>query len=115
MHSWHAGSNALMVEKLGVIGLPIILLAGIIHETPLDLGSFQAEQIAQGTVNHILDSTMDFAANIFGTIAGVVLPDSISVDSAIMAGDYIPGPGDNDPHGKGLGHYNGKPSDKWWH
>lgn len=113
MHAWHAGSNAYAAQKLGLIGAPIIALGGIYHETPFDWGSFSAEQSAQGTVNHAIDSVMDIVANMFGMTVGYVYPGVEGWDNAVKWGNRIPGPGDPDPHGKGGGGYAGNPSDAW--
>lgn len=66
MHSWHAGTNAALAQRLGPVGSLFVLLGGIYHETPFDKGSFKAEQAAQGTVNHILDSFSDIISNGIG-------------------------------------------------
>jgi hypothetical protein len=70
MHAWHAGSNAYLAQELGLIGAPLISLGGWFHESPLDWGSFWAEQKFQGTVNHYLDSMTDIWANHFGMLMG---------------------------------------------
>jgi len=116
MHAWHAGSNAYLQEQLGVGGVPIIFWGGVFHESPLDWGSFQAEQHWQGTVNHFLDSATDIVANVFGLATGVFLPESVSVGVAARVGNYIPGPGEPDPAfgGRG-GPYKGNPTDAWGH
>ncbi len=114
MHAWHAGSNAYLVEELGIIAIPLIYLGGLIHESPLDWDSFWAEQEWQGTVNHLLDSYSDILANIFGIGAAVFLPDNRSVGYAIGCGNYIPGPGEPDPaFGGTTGPYTGNPTDDW--
>jgi hypothetical protein len=113
MHAWHAGSNAYAAQKLGLIGAPFIALGGIYHETPFDWGSFSAEQSAQGTVNHAIDSAMDIVANMFGMTVGYVYPGVEGWDNAVKWGNRIPGPGDPDPHGKGGGGYTGNPSAAW--
>src|SRR5262249_32793601 len=74
MHAWHAATNAHIVNRLGPVGAPILWLAGLVHESPIDWGSFESEQAAQGTVNHILDSSTDIVANTWGAILGLVLP-----------------------------------------
>ncbi len=115
MHAWHAATNTYLVKRLGVVGIPIIFIGGIYHESPLDWGSFWAEQEAQGTINHFLDSATDIVANIFGMTVGVLpLPEDVLVDFAMRAGDYIPGPGDPDPNGLGTGGYTGNPVDAWF-
>jgi len=110
MHAWHAGSNALMAKKFGLLGAPLVFLAGVYHETPLDWGSFRAEQHYQGTVNHILDSVTDIGANIFGMAMGY---SGGGVDRAVRWGNHIPGPGETDPAFGGGGPYNGHPSSAW--
>jgi len=58
---------------------------------------------------------MDIIANIFGMLAGIILPAEQSVDFAIKYGNHIPGPGDPDPTmggGAGKG-YKGNPADAW--
>ena len=110
MHAWHAGSNALMAEKFGLLGAPLIFVAGVYHETPLDWSSFRAEQHYQGTVNHFLDSVTDVCANIFGMGVGY---SGGGVDRAVHWGNLIPGPGETDPAFGGGGPYNGHPSDAW--
>jgi hypothetical protein len=113
MHAWHAGSNAYLAQKLGIVGAPLIFLGGLYHESPLDWGSFQAEQHFQGTVNHILDSTTDIVANLFGMLVGYTVPTKSAVDIAVRAGNYIPGPGEPDPAFGGKGPYKGNPVDAW--
>jgi hypothetical protein len=114
MHAWHAGSNAALARALGLIGAPLILLGGILHETPLDLVSFLAEYRAQGFVNHALDSVSDLGANVFGLAVGYTLPRGVAVEAAIRYGNYIPGPGEPDPRfGGGGGRYVGEPSTAW--
>jgi hypothetical protein len=110
MHAWHAGSNAYLAKSFGLLGAPIILLGGLFHETPLDAGSFSAEQRFQGTVNHVLDSTTDVVANVFGMAIGYF---GGSVRNAIKWGNHIPGPGELDPAFGGGGPYQGTPSDAW--
>uniref|UniRef100_UPI004055E844 RHS repeat-associated core domain-containing protein n=1 Tax=Candidatus Electrothrix sp. TaxID=2170559 RepID=UPI004055E844 len=112
MHAWHAGTNAYLARKFGLIGAPIIFTGGLIHESPLDYNSFKAEQQYQGTVNHFFDSTMDIVANIIGMKMGY---EGCSVESAIHIGNYIPGPGDPDPefNKNGGGKYNGDPTKAW--
>ena len=112
MHAWHAGSNALAARKLGILGAPLIVLAGIVHETPLDWRSFKAEQKFQGTVNHFLDSVTDIGANLFGLAVGYVAGGS-AVGLATRWGNYIPGPGETDPAFGGDGAYEGSPSQAW--
>ncbi len=115
MNAWHAGSNAALARALGLVGAPFILLAGILHETPLDPASFMAEQAWQGTVNHFLDSATDIGANVFGLMVGYAIPrTSWAVDTAARLGNYIPGPGEPDPTFGGHGHsYSGDPSAAW--
>ncbi len=99
MHAWHAGTNAMLAEKLGVVGAPLIFAGGLFHETPLDWDSWWAEEEYQGTINHGIDSAMDIVANV--------------VENAIETGNAIPGPGDPDPAFGGGGPYKGNPSDAW--
>jgi hypothetical protein len=116
MHAWHAGSNAYLAQQFGIIGAPLLFLGGLYHESPLDWESFKAEQRDQGTVNHILDSGMDIVANVFGMTVGYLVPGKSGVDLATRWGNYIPGPGDPNPLGKGGGTpYKGNPADAWGH
>jgi hypothetical protein len=114
MHAWHAGSNAYLAGEYGLAGYPLVALAGLFHESPLDWGSFMAEQTWQGTVNHFLDSATDLIANGFGLAVGYLLPREMAVPIAIRYGNHIPGPGEPDPAfgGRG-GPYRGNPSDAW--
>ncbi|MCF8449456.1 MAG: FG-GAP-like repeat-containing protein [Taibaiella sp.] len=113
MHAWHAGSNAALANKLGPVGSIFVFLGGIFHESPLDWGSFKAEQHFQGTVNHILDSITDIIANVFGIILGLLLPKKLATKLAIKLGNHIPGPGDPDPAFGGDGAYRGNPTKAW--
>lgn len=113
MHAWHAATNAALSNRLGPIGAHFSWLSGLIHESPLDWGSFWAEQHFQGTVNHILDSSMDIVANYLGMQLGLLLPRELSVRMAAYWGNLIPGPGDPDPAFGGGGHYKGSPLDAW--
>jgi hypothetical protein len=113
MHSWHAATNAALANRMGPVGAALLWIGGLIHETPIDAKSFQAEESAQGTVNHILDSTTDLVANTFGILLGFLLPRKLSVKAAAFLGNYIPGPGDPDPTGAGTGGYTGNPTDAW--
>jgi hypothetical protein len=117
MHAWHAGSNAYFAQRFGLLGSGFIAYAGLFHESPLDSGSFQAEQDHQGTVNHFLDSITDIQANVFGMMIGYlsnVMPETVGVDTAIKFGNYIPGPGEPDPEFGGTGRdYDGDPTDAW--
>ncbi len=113
MHAWHAGSNAYLVEQLGITGVPLIFVGGLFHESPLDWGSFMAEQNHQGTVNHLLDSMSDIVANTLGLGMGILLQENKSVETAIRYGNRVPGPGEPDPAFGGNGNYNGKPSTAW--
>jgi hypothetical protein len=113
MHAWHAATNAHIVNRLGPVGAPFLWLAGLVHESPIDWGSFQSEQSAQGTVNHVLDSSTDIVANTWGIVLGLILPRRIAVQAAAVAGNYIIGPGDPDPAGLGTGGYTGRPTDAW--
>ena len=103
MHSWHASTNAIVANRVGPIGAPFLFIAGLVHESPIDWGSFQAEQEWQGTVNHILDSFMDIISNIFGILLGLLIPRRWSVFVAAFLGNQIPGPGDPDPAFGGAG------------
>ncbi|MFH1467130.1 MAG: DUF4157 domain-containing protein [Pseudomonadota bacterium] len=114
MHAWHAGTNAMLAEKLGIVGAPLIFLGGLYHESPLDRESFKAEQDWQGTVNHLLDSTTDIVANTLGMGIGYLDPSDDAVQHAITVGNEIPGPGDPDPaFGGPGGGYGGHPSAAW--
>jgi hypothetical protein len=113
MHSWHAATNAAVANRLGPLGAALLWIGGLVHESPIDWGSFQAEQRAQGTVNHILDSSTDIVANTFGILVGFLLPRKVAVKAAAFLGNYIPGPGDPDPTGAGTGGYHGNPVDAW--
>jgi RHS repeat-associated protein len=113
-HAWHAGSNAYLVQELGLIGAPLIYLGGLFHESPLDTRSFLDEQRNQGTVNHAIDSIMDIYANQFGILMGLMLPGQQGINAATQYGNYIPGPSDPDPAHGGTGQmYNGHPTDAW--
>lgn len=113
MHAWHAASNAAIANRLGPFAAPFLWLAGLVHESPIDWKSFKAEQHYQGTVNHVLDSTMDIVSNTFGILLGLLLPRKLAVRAAASLGNYIPGPGDPDPAFGGAGAYTGDPSDAW--
>ncbi len=116
MHAWHASTNAIAADRVGPFGVPFLILAGVVHESPIDWGSFQAEQTNQGTVNHILDSLTDIVANIFGCIIGLLIPRRWSVFVAALLGNQIPGPGDPDPTMVGHvggGDYAGNPGRAW--
>ena len=113
MHSWHAATNAALANRMGPVGAVLLWVGGLVHESPIDSGSFDAEQRAQGTVNHILDSTTDIVANTFGIVVGLLLPRKAAVPAAAFLGNYIPGPGDPDPTGAGGGGYTGNPVDAW--
>lgn len=104
MHAWHASTNAILASRLGPVGAIGLFIAGLVHESPIDWGSFQVEQEWQGTVNHILDSFMDIIANIFGILIGLLIPRRWSVYVAALLGNQIPGPGDPDPAFGGAGH-----------
>ena len=112
MHAWHAGSNAYLAQELGLVGAPLISLGGWFHESPLDWGSFWAEQKFQGTVNHYLDSMTDIWANHFGMLMGYRYRGQ-GVRMAITLGNHIPGPGDPDPAFGGQGAYTGDPTKAW--
>jgi RHS repeat-associated protein len=106
MHAWHAGTNAVLSNKLGPIGALVVFLGGLFHESPFDRGSFGAEQTYQGTINHILDSGSDIIANVFGISMGLLLPKTWAEKISIKLGNQIPGPGDADPaFGGGHGSY----------
>lgn len=123
MHSWHAGSNAAVVREYGNLAIPVLILSGWFHETPLDTRSFIAEHRAQGYVNHRLDTLGDFAANYLGMFSGMIAnygnifsenSKSAGVDFAIAWGNHIPGPGEPDPvFGGPGGRYTGNPSTAW--
>lgn len=113
MHAWHAATNAAVTNRVGPVGAPLLWLAGLIHESPVDWTSFKAEQRFQGTVNHILDSFMDIIANTFGILLGLLLPRKYAIEAAAFLGNYIPGPGDPDPAFGGGGEYTGDPTDAW--
>jgi RHS repeat-associated protein len=113
MHAWHAATNAHIINRLGPVMAPFLWIAGLIHESPIDWGSFQSEQRSQGTVNHILDSSTDIVANTWGILLGLLLPRKIAVQAGAFTGNYIPGPGDPDPTGAGTGGYTGNPTDAW--
>jgi RHS repeat-associated protein len=115
MHAWHAGSNAVLTQKLGPLGAVITFLGGLFHESPFDKKSFHDEQKAQGTVNHIIDSSTDIVANTFGIIVGLLLPKKWAATVSIKLGNHIPGPGDPDPNGTGAAahNYKGNPFDAW--
>jgi len=113
MHAWHAGSNAYLAEEYGFVAAPLIVLGGLFHESPLDWGSFVAEQKFQGTVNHALDSVTDVIANVYGLVVGYVVPGDGAVHVATRHGNYIPGPGEPDPAFGGGGPYRGNPIDAW--
>lgn len=99
MHSWHAATNAAVAHRVGPVGVIPLFLAGVTHESPIDWGSFMAEQDSQGTLNHILDSLMDIVANIFGMLIGLLLPRAWAIEVAAVLGNHIPGPGDPNPLG----------------
>jgi hypothetical protein len=114
MHAWHAATNAAVAHRAGPVGSMLLVVAGVIHESPIDWGSFMAEQQSQGTLNHILDSLMDIVANIFGILVGLLLPRSWAIEVAAVLGNHIPGPGDPNPRGiAGAAGYTGKPSQAW--
>jgi hypothetical protein len=118
MHAWHAASNALSARKLGILGAPLALAAGVFHESPLDWGSFKAEQHYQGSINHFLDSATDIGANVFGLALGYSKwggPTGALVTRVAEWGNYIPGPGEPDPALGGGGPYDGNPSEAWGH
>jgi hypothetical protein len=115
MHAWHAGSNAYLVQKIGVIGVPLIIFGGLVHETPLDFKSFCVEQETQGSINHTLDSITDIVANVLGVTLGIL---RIDPKTAAKIGDWIPGPGEPDPafnHGNVIPNYQqtGNPLCAW--
>jgi hypothetical protein len=113
MHSWHAGTNAALANRLGPAAAIPLWLAGVVHESPLDYPSFQAEEKYQGTVNHILDSSMDIVSNTIGIGLGLALPREQAIKAAIKLGNLIPGPGDPDPEFGGNGKYAGDPTKAW--
>lgn len=113
MNGWHAGTNAALTGSLGLVGAPLLLAGGVLHETPLDFKSFAAET-RQGMVNHALDSVSDIAANIVGISLGLAVPStSVAIDLATSIGHKIPGPGEIDPAFGGAGHYAGNPAHAW--
>ncbi len=114
MHAWHAGTNAALTAKLGPIGAIFVFIGGLFHESPFDKGSFSAEQAAQGTINHILDSVTDIVANAVGMVLGLIYPKEGAKQMGILIGNLIPGPGDPDPTGAGTGGYTGDPTDAWF-
>ncbi|MBI3218340.1 MAG: hypothetical protein HYZ44_02405 [Bacteroidetes bacterium] len=109
MHAWHAGTNAALTHRLGPVGAIFVFVGGLFHESPLDWGSFKAEQNFQGTINHILDSSTDIIANAFGMGMGFLLPKKVALNVSVKLGNQIPGPGDPDPAFGGNGKY------KMWH
>jgi RHS repeat-associated protein len=114
MHAWHAATNAAISHRVGPVGVIPLLIAGVVHESPIDWGSFMAEQESQGTINHILDSFMDIIANIFGALLGLLLPRKWAIELGAVLGNHIPGPGDPNPRGlPGVHGYAGKPSRAW--
>ena len=113
MHAWHAGTNTSLAQQLGPLALPEILLGGVYHETPLDWGSFWAEQRWQGTVNHALDSATDIVANLLGVTVGLLVPSALGPHAGVWIGHYIPGPGEPDPAFGGGGAYTGNPFGDW--
>ena len=84
---------------------------GIYHE--LEPGSFSAEQEAQGSVNHLLDSLGDIGANLFGYVVGMTSSRGSGVMNAIRWGKHIPGPGDPAMNFGGAPGYNGDPTRGW--
>jgi len=113
MHAWHSGSNAYLAHKLGLIGAPLIIFGGIIHETPLDFESFSAELDNQGLLNHMLDSLTDIFANSTGMHIGYIYQGDVGVMLAVEVGNHIPGPGEPDPAFGGHGKYRGNPTTAW--
>jgi RHS repeat-associated protein len=109
-HAWHAASNTHLTKKLGLAGVPLILIFDLLHELPTGDGSFSAEQQHQGSVNHFLDSTMDMVANVYGVVLGLT---GYSVPVSAFFGNYVPGPADTDKAFGGRGNYQGNPSDAW--
>jgi RHS repeat-associated protein len=96
-HDWHAGTNALLARKLGILGVPFLLAGGVIHETPIDWRSFWGENERQGTYRHLYDSAGDIAANIVGAAMGrakLNAPTNVLVGRAMEWGNHIPGPYD---------------------
>ena len=117
-HTWHGASNAWFARSLGILGAPIILAAGVIHESPLDWHAFyEVEYKNQGATNQFLDSSMDIVANLFGATVGHsmlmrnVPTDELVADVAQWA-NYFPGPDDHDRN-KGAPPYTGDPRDAW--
>jgi hypothetical protein len=118
-HAWHAANSAVVTNRLGALGAVGVWIAGVVHETPLDKQSFRDEQKAQGTVNHILDSTGDIFANTLGIALGLLLPRAVAIKVAAFLGNYIPGPADpTSPPGFGKSWgkpYMGDPWVNWRH
>lgn len=110
MHAWHAGTNAMLADKLGIVGAPLILAGGLFHETPMDWNSWQAEEEFQGPVNHAIDSAMDIVSNVVGMGYGYLDPSDEAVQHAVDAGNEVPGPGDPDPAFGGDGAYQRRPA-----
>jgi RHS repeat-associated protein len=109
-HAWHAGSNAAMAGR-GILSAIGSWVLGLYHETPFDTTSWKHEQHAQGTVNHLLDSTGDLVANTLGILLGLILPRRLAIPAAVRLGNYIPGP--TDPWRGKAGLYKGNPADNW--
>jgi hypothetical protein len=59
-------------------------------------GPLKEEQDAQGTVNHILDSSMDIVVNTDGILVGPFFLPTSAASFVSATGSWIPGPGD--PH-----------------
>ena len=96
-HPWHAGTNTMITQKVGLLGLPLLIAGGIYHETPFDPTWWTVEQVNQGTVNHLLDSAGDLVANTYGQILGLFGPrDYSTIKFAMRSGNYIIGPSDSD-------------------
>ena len=112
MHGWHGSLNASVASRLGLFGVPFMILAGIGHET-VDFGSMSAEFRAQGFVNATLDAFGDLGANTIGTLGGLLTPGALATSVGRSLGNLVPGPADPDPRGLGIGGYTGNPCAAW--
>lgn len=104
-------NNAALSSQIGLLGLPFQFFAGILHE--VDPGSLGSEVRAQGITNAFLDATGDITANTLGMLGGLLVPPTVAPYVGRYLGSLIPGPGDPDRHGRGVGGYNGRPLDAW--
>lgn len=112
MHPWHAANNTYLARRFGLIGTPFILLIGLLHETPVDWGSYWKEE-EQGTINHQLDTVGDIASNVLGAAIGLVWHDPEADKFSAWLGSYIPGPGETDETVGGTLTYEGNPVAAW--